>query len=190
MTAGIVAIAAIGVGLLARDVFSLRSSLSGMLSTQASASRILRPFAGDVRSAQASETGAFPVGQAATSSLVVYSDTDHDGLVERVHYFVDGGAFRRAVSEPSGSPATYGPAATSTLVEGVVASSTVFLYYPHGYDGTASTSPLAFPVSPVDVRAVRIWLEVDSDPARAPGPVPMTTAATIRNLRGSSLDSN
>lgn len=190
MTAAIMAIVAGAVGILARDVFSLRSSLSGALTTQASASRILRPFAGDVRSAQPSETGAFPVAQAATSSLTLYADTDHDGVVERVQYFVDAGAFKRAISEPVGNPAIYGAAATSTLVEGVIASSTIFLYYPQGYDGTASTSALSFPVSPADVRAVRVSLSVDPDPARPPGPVPMNTAATIRNLRGSSLDSN
>lgn len=188
MTAGVVAIASIAIGILARDVFSLRTSVSGMLSTQASASRILRPFSDDVRAAQASEAGAFPVAQTATSSLVVYTDEDHDGVVEQVRYFVEGGSFKRAVSEPSGNPAVYGAAATTTLVDGVVASTTVFWYYPHGYDGTASTSALAFPVSPAEVRSVRIWLSVDPDSARPPGPVPMTTAVTIRNLRGSSLD--
>lgn len=190
VSAGILAVVATAVGLFARDVFSLNTSLTGALSTHSGATRAFRPFLADLRSAQPSEAGAFPIAESSTSSLAIYSDVDHDGAVERVRYFVEGGALRRAVSEPSGSPAVYGPAATSTLVEGVLASSTVFVYYPHGYDGTASTSPLAFPVSPADVRAARVWLSVDADPARAPGPVTMTVAATIRNLRGSSLDSN
>lgn len=184
VTAAIVAAVATVVGVLARDVFTLQSGLSGALTGQAEASRVLRPFADELRAARSSASGAFAVAESATSSVTFYADVDHDGVAERARYFVEAGEFRRAVSEPVGDPPIYGAAATTTLVRGVLASSTVFSYFAQGYDGTASSSPLAFPVWPSEVRAVRVWLSVDSDPVRPPGPTEVTTVVNIRNLRG------
>lgn len=187
VAAGILAAVAIAVGMFARDIFATRTSLTASLSTQSEAAHVLRPFADDFRAAEASETGAFAIAQSGTSSLTFYADVDHDGVAERAQYLVQNGDFLRAVSEPSGSPAVYGAAATSTLVHGVVASSTIFLYYPSGYDGGTTTAAIPFPVAPVEVRSVRLWLSVDGDPAHPPGPVDVTTAATARNLRGTAL---
>jgi type II secretory pathway pseudopilin PulG len=180
---GIVAGVLVLVGLLGRDVFSMRSGFTAALSTQSDARRILRPFADELRAAAYAETGAYPIAESSTSSIAFYSDVDRDGAVERVRYSVEGGALLKAVSEPGGNPITYGAAATSTLVRGVLASSTYFAYYAEGYDGTASSSPLAFPVSPSEVRGARVWLEVDEDTARAPGAAVLSTAATVRNQR-------
>lgn len=180
---GIVAGVLVLVGLLGRDVFSLRSGFTAALSTQSDARRILRPFADELRAAAYAETGAYPIAETGTSSLAFYSDVDHDGAVERVRYLVSGGAMTKTVWEPSGNPAVYGSPATTTLVRGVLASSTYFAYYPEGYDGTASSSALAFPVSPSEARAARIWIEVDEDPVRPPGAATLTTVSTVRNLR-------
>jgi prepilin-type N-terminal cleavage/methylation domain-containing protein len=188
VASAIAAVLALALGLMARDVFSLRSGISASLSTQSEAARVLRPFADDLRAAVASETGAFPIAQSATSSITFYADVDHDGVAERAQYFLQNGEFRRAISEPSGEPAVYGPAATTTLVHGVLASTTLFSYYPQGYDGTASSSALGFPVFPSEVRSVRVWLSVDQDPIHSPGPAEITTTATVRNLRGTALD--
>jgi type II secretory pathway pseudopilin PulG len=184
VSAGLVAVIAVAIGLLSRDIFSLQSGLSGALSGQADAARVLRPFADELRSAQASASGAFAIAETSTSSVTFYADVDRDGVVERARYFVEGGEFRRAIAEPAGEPPVYGAAATTTLVRGVLASSTIFSYFPQGYDGTASSSPLAPPVWPSEVRAVRVWLSVDPDPVRPPGPAEVTTVVTVRNLRG------
>ncbi len=181
---GIISGALLLVGLMGRDVFAFRSGLSDALSTQSDARRVLRPFSDEVRAAAYSEAGSYPIAETATSSFAFFSDVDRDGVAERVRYFLDGGALKRSVAEPSGSPAVYGAAATTTLISGVLASTTVFWYYGAGYDGATSSPALAFPVSPSEARAVRVWLRVDGDPARAPGPADLTTVSTVRNLRG------
>lgn len=182
---GLVAGVLVLVGLMGRDVFSLRSGFTAALSTQSDARRILRPFADELRAAAYSEAGAYPIAETASSSISFYADVDHDGRVERVRYLVEGGAFRRVVWEPSGNPAVYGSPSTTTLATGVL-SRDVFSYYGEGYDGTASSSALVFPVAPSEVRSARVWLSVDQDPVRPPGAAELTTVATVRNLRGSS----
>ncbi len=182
---GIVAGVLLAVGLLGRDIFALRSGFTAALSTQSDARRILRPFADELRSAAYSEAGAYPIAETASSSIAFYADVDRDGLAERVRYLAADGSFFRVVWEPSGNPASYGSPSTTTLTTGLV-SSDVFSYYGEGYDGTASSSALAFPVSPSEVRSARVWLSVDADPIRPPGPAEITTVSTVRNLRGSA----
>ena len=184
VAASIAAAIILAVGLIGRDIFAFRSGLTAALSTQADARRILRPFADELRAAAYSETGAYPVAETSTSSLTFYSDVDRDGVVERARYFVDGSNFKKAVSEPSGGG--YGPAATTTLIRGLIASTTAFWYYGEGYDGSTTSAALAFPVAPSEVRAVRIWVTADEDPLRAPGAAELTTMATVRNLRWST----
>ncbi len=184
VTLGIISGVLLLVGLMGRDVFAFRSGLSDALSTQSDARRVLRPFSDEVRAASYSEAGAYPLAETSTSSVTFFSDVDRDGVAERVRYFLEGGTFRRSVAEPSGNPAVYGAAATTTLVSGVLASTTIFWYYGAGYDGATSSPALAFPVSPSEARAVRVWLRVDGDLARAPGPADLTTVSTVRNLRG------
>lgn len=184
VTVGILSFVLLAVGLLGRDVFALRSGLSASLSTQSDARRILNPFADELRAAAYSESGGFPIAETASSSVSFYSDVDGDDAAELVRYLVEGGELKKVVWEPSGNPAVYGSPATTTLVRGVVASSTVFSYYGEGYDGTASSTAIAFPVSPAEVRSVRLWISVDEDPLHLPGPAELTTVATVRNLRG------
>lgn len=172
------------VGLMGRDIFAFRSGLTAALSTQGDARRILRPFADEFRAAAYSASGAFPIAETSTSSLTFYADIDHDGAAERVRYFYEAGEIKKSVAEPAGSPAVYGAAATTTLLRGVIASSTIFWYYGAEYDGATASAALAFPVSPVEARAARIWLTVDLDPVRPPGPADLTTVSTVRNLRG------
>jgi hypothetical protein len=186
LAAGMMAVLALAVGAIGRDIFSFRTGLTAAFSTEGDARRILRPFADELRAAAYSETGAYPIAETSTSSLTFYADVDRDGVVERARYFLDRGDFKKAVSEPSGG--VYGPAATTTLVRGVTASTTAFWYFDEGYDGSASSSVLAFPVAPSEVRAVRIWLTVDADPARAPAAAEITTVATVRNLRWTTED--
>lgn len=42
----------------------------------------------EIRSAQTSESGAYPIERADDKQLIFYSDVDNDGLVERVRYYL------------------------------------------------------------------------------------------------------
>jgi hypothetical protein len=64
-----------------------------------------------------------------------------------------------------------------------VVDSSIFEYYDSNYDGTASSSALIFPVAPIEVRLVKITLDIDSDPNKPPEPFTVTTQVSIRNIK-------
>lgn len=185
VAAGLVAMLTVAVGSVFRDVFSLRQTFDASLSISHDAKSLLRPFVDEVRSAGSGADGSFALAETATSSFAFFADYDNDGVRERVRYFVSGTELRRGVKEPKGTPLSYASSTetVSILARDVLASSTAFLYYGEGYDGSTSTAAIGFPVSPADVHAVRLWVAVDRDPKKAPGPAVLTTIATVRNLR-------
>jgi len=185
VAAALVAVLAIAVGTLFRDVFSLRQTIDASLTIGHDARSLLRPFADEVRSAGAGADGSFALAETATSSFTFFADYDNDGVREKVRYFVAGTELRRGATEPSGVPLSYvgQPETVSILARDIVASSTAFLYYAEGYDGSTTTAALGFPVSPSAVRAVRVWVAIDRDPAKPPAPAVLSTLSVVRNLR-------
>lgn len=186
IAAAIFAAITVALGATFRNVFSLRRSFDASLASSHDARHVLRPFADEVKSAGAGADGSFTVREAGTSTFSFHADVDDDGVRERVRYFVSGTELRRGLLEPTGTPLAYATSTAETisiLARNVVASSTAFLYYGVGYDGSTSTAAMGFPVSPADVKAVRLWITLDANPATPPAPLVVTTFATIRNLR-------
>jgi prepilin-type N-terminal cleavage/methylation domain-containing protein len=61
----------------------------------------------ELRNAQKSETGSYPLVTANDQSIVFYSDYDYDGISERVRYTLTGSQLVRGIVEPTGSPYSY-----------------------------------------------------------------------------------
>lgn len=176
---------------LRSNVDRLSSIVTQKLQSRQDIDRALEQMVSEIRSASPSSQGAFPVAQASTGTLTIYSDADGDGLFERIRYSVSQGTgptstLMRAVTIPTGTPLTYNGATetTSTLVSDVLyaTSSPIFSYYGTGYTGTQA------PLSPTStqsdlVRAVQVQLYVDVRPREAPKPVYVSQLITIRNLR-------
>ena len=79
----------------------------------------------DIRSASYSESGALPIVSIATSSIVLYTDTDFDRVAERVRYSLIGTSIEKGVIEPDDSAAyPLGDETTSTLLRRVQNNST------------------------------------------------------------------
>jgi prepilin-type N-terminal cleavage/methylation domain-containing protein len=180
----------VAVGAFARDVFYFNDILQIGLNNVTEARKVLRPFANEVRSAQPSNIGAFALAQTATSSFAFYSDIDNDGVRERVRYFLQGDEFQKGVIEPTGSPLVYNPANESVIkvIKNVVPGDAIFSYYDSAYAGSTTTPALAHPVTPVDVRLIRVDLTVDANPNRAPSLMTVTTQVTVRNLKDNHED--
>jgi prepilin-type N-terminal cleavage/methylation domain-containing protein len=171
-------------GAFARDVFFFNDVLQTGITNTGEARKVLRPFTSEVRRAQASNRGAYAIHEAATSSFSFYTDTDSDGVRERVRYFLDGDSFKKGIITPSGSPLEYteDDERIIKVIRDVVSTSSIFSYYDTDYYG--STSPaLAHPVTLSDIRLVKIDLTVDANPNRAPSLLTITTQATLRNLK-------
>lgn len=169
---------------LQKDIFSLNRIFSSSLAAQEEARKVLKLMSAEIRAASPSSTGAYAIGQAATSSFMFYSNIDAEPLKERVRYFVNGVTLKKGVIKASGAPLTYNPAneIVSDLVQDVANGTTpVFSYYNANYDGT--TQPLADPIDISAVRLVKIVIVIDSDPLQPPGAITLTTQVSMRNLK-------
>lgn len=174
----------VAIGSFQADIFSLNTIIQAGLENQNEAKKVIRPFANEVRSASQSNLGAYPIKLASSTAFTFYSDIDNDNLKEEVRYFLEDGNFKKSVIEPSGEPLSYNPSDAQIInIVHDVTNANIFEYYDSSYDGTSTSTPLAFPVTPSDVRLVKVQLIIDSNPDKPPAPLYVTTQVSIRNLK-------
>jgi prepilin-type N-terminal cleavage/methylation domain-containing protein len=172
------------IGLFARDTFYYDNIFSSGLISYDEAKKILQPVASEIRSASQSSLGAYSIESADEGSFVFFTDTNSDGLKERIRYFLSGTTLKRGVISPTGSPLQY--LSTNEITTDVVTNLTngatpIFTYYDTDYNG--NTNPLVQPVSVPSIRLVKITLIIDVDPNRPPLPMTVSTQVSIRNLK-------
>lgn len=146
-----------------------------------SANRGLNVAYKDIREASYGEDGTYPIATAGTSTITFYSDIDKDGPVEKVRLYLSGGTFYKGVTNASGNPPSYigQSEATYTIATWVKnATSTPVIRY---YDSAGTELTGTIDVS--GIHSVRIRLDVDLNPLRAPNVVILERTATLRNLR-------
>lgn len=156
------------------------------LSTQNDGRRALRQVSEDVRKAENSSIGSFPIALADNNELILYANVDSDTERERVRYYLASTTLWRGIINPSGSPLQY---VTSTenaifVADAVVnaqVGTPIFLYY--GESFTGSEASLSQPVSVTDIRMIKIQLELEADPTQSPVPLYVETIAHVRNLK-------
>lgn len=166
-----------------RSTFMLSRRLQASLTIQQELQVLMRRFSAEVRSAAPSETGSFAIASASTTQLTFYTDSDNDGIVERIRYYIQGNQLRKGTLRPTGSPLAYtGSESTRTLVKNIISTTTpVFSYYSSTYAGTSTA--LVQPVTVSAVRLIKMTLVVDDDTTQAPPPVESTTQVTVRTLK-------
>lgn len=180
----IVAIIAIVMPALMNVIVSLYSSRNDTFARAAAlieATHGVNAIVRDVRASVYSESGALPIVSFSSDSLTLYADTDFDGRVERVRYFLDGTVVRRGIIEPTSS-ATY-PSAdeiVDELAKGVVnADRGVALFHYYDADGNELTQPS----EQLSIRRISAELVTVSSLARQQRDVSVRTSASIRNLK-------
>jgi prepilin-type N-terminal cleavage/methylation domain-containing protein len=134
----------------------------------------------NIREASYGADGSYPLATAATSTITFYADVDNDGVVEKIHYYLENGTLYRGVTNPAGAPPSYdGQTETSTVVASYVRndSSTPIFHY---YDDTGAE--LTAPADVSKVASVSAVVGVDVDPRRAPLTYTLIGTATIRSL--------
>lgn len=142
----------------------------------------------DLRRASQAANGDYPVESADANNVVFYADTDSNGTVERVHYYLENGTIKKGVREPStGSiPVTYaaGDATVTTVATAIVntASDPVFEYYNQDYPADTTNNPLSTPAAVQDVRLIKVRLYMNIDPLQAPDYINLQSFAELRNL--------
>ena len=168
-----------------KNVFVNNQFVSDSLTTAQDARQILRVITRELRTAAIGNNGAYPIVQAATSSVTFFADIDSDGLKEQVRYFLTGTVLKKGVIKPTGMPLTYVPANEQfSILSSNVRNSTstaLFLYYGSSYDGT--TAPYSDPVTLTLVRLVKINLILDANINKAPVSQSYASQVSLRNLK-------
>jgi len=155
------------------------------LTTQSEGRRAIQQVVDIVRKAEESSVGSYPIELADEYELIIFANVDDDSFRERVRFWLDGTTFKRGIVQPSGNPLNYSGAEDVVELAHDVVNITkpepLFLYYNESYTGTED--PLSTPASVVDVKVVRIRLEVEKDPTETPIPLQVESTVHIRNLK-------
>ena len=129
------------------NVIKYNKSAADSLQSAMDARSILRTMVKELRSMSIGNNGAYPLEEAAISSITFYSDIDSDGLKEKIHYFSEGTTLKKGVIIPTGSPYTYlsSDEKFQILAYSIKNSEAnpLFEYFDDTYTGTSS--PLSFP---------------------------------------------
>lgn len=134
-----------------------------------------------IREASYGDDGAYPITNAATSTMTFYADLDNDGSVEKIRYYLTSGVLYRGVTNSAGSPPSYAgqTEATSTIASYVrnASSTPLFTYFDANGTQLSATS-----TDESEISAVSISIWIDLNPNRAPNTFNLVETATLRNI--------
>lgn len=168
-----------------KDVFFLSGNLQSNLNAQLEARHLLKTIVAELRRTTTSATGSYPIELASSTGITFYTDVENNGSIDRVRYYLYNGTIRKGVIAPTGNPPVYnsGNEVVTTLLNYVVASSTlpIFQYHTSSYAGTSS--PLTIPPDISIIRLIKITAIIDTDPNRSPVPIIVTSQVNLRNLK-------
>lgn len=184
VTTTIISGIAVMVGLFALDISDFGIFLGDTLTAQQELQQTMNVLSAEVRSMGPADTGGYVIASASSSSLTFYSDTDDDGFMNQVRYFLQGTILRKGVIESSGSPLSYNPVNEIIIdvVHDVVASAgaPIFTYYPTLSGG--NETPLTYPVQVTDIRLIKTTVSADRTPLDIKGRVTFSVTTKIRNV--------
>lgn len=169
-------------------IYGLRynSIIWEQLATQNEGRVATKNFVDDIRRAEESSQGGYPIAEAGEYEIIFYANIDEDHAKERIHYWLENGTLKRGVVNPSGNPLSY-PSSDDIVVElahsVVNLEKTVPIFSYFGEDYSGSQTALVQPVNVVDARVVKIQLELEKDPTETPIPLHVESLGQIRNLK-------
>lgn len=164
--------------------FTLETGLAS-----AAASRATNQIVKELRGVRQADNGDYPIESGDDFDLAVYVDIDDDGVVERIHYFLDDAndQLKVGIANPTGATPVSYPASDDevrVMANYIVNESDepIFYYYNRDYPGDTTNNPLSTPLSPGSVQLVRVHLRVNIDPVRAPNNINIESFVDLRNL--------
>jgi len=184
---GIFSFLVVGVSMFMLSSYRYERIVTDQLSGQKEARRAVSDIINLVRTAEYSSTGGYPIEEATPYSLIFYANTDSDNFRERVRYWItQDGTLMKGVVKPTGSPLTYDlenevQTVIAEYVMNEVIEKPLFYYYDEDYTGTGD--PLSYPLSVVDIRMVRVSIDIEKDIDKSPVPLNVESLTHIRNLK-------
>lgn len=143
----------------------------------------LKRMTHEMRSAQPSDTGAFPIIEASSSRFIFYANADSDASIERIRYELIGTDLVRGVTKASGSPATYNTAQEKvTTIARSVRNGTNPVFYYYGSSYPANQSQVSG-TNIANITYISFTLTIDADTAQDPPAVTLQSQVQLRNLK-------
>ncbi len=129
----------------------------------------------EIRGANNSDRGDYPIALADGQDFIFYSDIDYDGDFDRVRYFIEDRVIYKVVTQPGAARDYTGAGATTTIANYVNnGGQEAFVYY----DGSvAETGDLD------SIRLIRVRLLFNVTPGVAPDDILVETDVHLRNLK-------
>ncbi len=134
-----------------------------------------------IRAASYAENGAVPIVSIATSSLIMYTDSDYDGKVERVRYYLDNTTIWKGTIEPTATSSyPENTEVITKLTDNIINNETntaVFKYYTSTSTEITSTSNI------LNIRRVSVTLIGSYKFSNEKSEIKIKSSASIRNLK-------
>lgn len=140
-----------------------------------SARKALSILKKEVRGANSSEQGDYPLNNTDEDSFVFFSDVDNDDVMEKVLYFVENSELLKVVTEVDGTN-NYTISQASTSIAHYVNNQEepIFKYYDGNQNETSVIN---------EIRLIKFILKINVTPWRAPNDYYVETSVNIRNLK-------
>jgi hypothetical protein len=141
----------------------------------------------EIRSARASDNGAYPLEIVNDNEIVFYSDGDYDGITERLHYYLSGNNFIKGIIKPEGYPVLYPPnqEKITVLSENVRnAGVPIFYYYNEDWPDDIINNPLSQNSRLANTKMVRIYLRLNTQHNLPDKDYVLESFAQLRMLKG------
>ena len=151
----------LGVIELVSSMVSTGNKTSVFLASSDQGRKLSYQIMNELRNAVTASTGAYALNLANDQELIFFSNVDGGTDIERVRYYLSNGKLYRGVVKASGSPLIYnlGSEVVSVVQNDVANGATpLFYYYSDTYDG--SGSPLTQPVNIVQVKFLKLNLQI------------------------------
>jgi type II secretory pathway pseudopilin PulG len=129
----------------------------------------------EIRGANSSQRGDYPLSAVNDNDLVFYADNNDDGLMERIRYFLSGTQLLKVVTRPDASN-NYNSLCSTTTVANYMnnGSVSIFQYYDSNLVQTAVIN---------NIRLIRIRVRINVTPDIAPGDYDLESDVNLRNLK-------
>jgi len=182
---GLFVVLAVAIGAFSSDIWRQNTFVQHSLIAESEARGTLKQIIAEMRAMAPGHDGSYPLALASTTAITFFSDVDHDGLRERIRYYVASSSLMKGTIKPTGQPYVYTEAneTVQTKVNNLVNTTAVFNFYDDNYDGSASSTALAFPVDISQVRLIKATIMIDADPNRSPVPLMFESQVSLRNLK-------
>jgi len=129
----------------------------------------------EIRGANNSAHGDYPILVINSQEFVFFSDIDKDDVYEKIRYYLDGLELKKAVIKPD-SFSLYNDAPVITVIANYVnnQAESIFTYYTSDYLVTGNIN---------EVRLINMNLKINVTPEIAPADIYVETDVALRNLK-------